>query len=117
MPLEERSNYSLTVSIRERRIVHIRDASAAEEVSAISRDQGIQSAIVVPLITPNGAAGCIALSDLRTGGYSDAQIELLQTFAEQAVIAIISAETYRACKTEQPTFRNRWNTRPRLATY
>ena len=60
MPLKQKSNHSLTVSIREQRIVHIRDASAAEEVSTISRDQGVQSAIVVPLITANGAVGCIA---------------------------------------------------------
>ena len=55
MPLKQTSNHSLTVSIRERRIVHIRDAGAAEAVSPVSRDQGVQSAIVVPLITPNGA--------------------------------------------------------------
>jgi GAF domain-containing protein/nitrogen-specific signal transduction histidine kinase len=96
MPLEQTSNHALTVSIRDRRIVHIRDAGAAEEISTISRDQGVQSAIVLPLITTDGAVGCIALSELRIGGYSDAQIALLQTFAEQAVIAIRSAETYRA---------------------
>ena len=61
MPLEQTSNHALTVSIRDRRIVHVRDANAAEEVSKISRAQGVRSAIVVPLITSHGAAGIWAV--------------------------------------------------------
>ena len=45
------------------------------------------------------AIGVIALVAMEPGGFSDSQIALLQTFAEQAVIAITSAETYRALQT------------------
>ena len=39
--------------------------------------------------------GAIALGRWTPGGFTDTQIGLLRTFAEQAVIAIGSAETYR----------------------
>ena len=42
------------------------------------------------------AIGALAMGSRERGGFSDTQVELLKTFAEQAVIAIGSAETYRA---------------------
>ena len=40
-----------------------------------------------------------SLTSPQRGGFTDSQVALLQTFAEQAVIAISSAETYRALQT------------------
>ena len=46
------------------------------------------------MMRDGAAIGALTMGN-RTGPFSDSQIELLQTFAEQAVIAIGSAETYR----------------------
>ena len=93
-PLEVETN--VTVSILEKRIVHTRDGLAREEIAKSARDLGFQSAIAVPLVKDALAIGAIVLGNHSTGGFTDNQIALLQAFAEQAVIAITSAETYRA---------------------
>ena len=49
----------------------------------------------VPLLRDGMVIGAIALNAKEPGGLSDGQVALLETFAEQAVIAIGSAETYR----------------------
>src|SRR6202030_3835588 len=41
------------------------------------------------------AIGAFGLIAAKPGGFTDSQVALLRTFAEQAVIAIGSAETYR----------------------
>ena len=62
------------------------------------------------------AIGAVSLTSGEIGGFTDSQVALLQTFAEQAVIAITSAETYRQLQQRPPTSRSRSNTRPRPAT-
>ena len=53
----------------------------------------------MPIFREGTPIGAIALGQYASGGFTDTQIELLKTFAEQAVIAITSAETYRALQT------------------
>jgi hypothetical protein len=82
-------------AILNRQIVHIRDFDADPEVAQYVRDLDVRSAVGVPLLRDGMVIGAIALNAKEPGGLSDGEVELLETFAEQAVIAITSAETYR----------------------
>ena len=55
--------------------------------------------MAVPMLRDDEPTGRDCYRQSRPGGFSDSQVALLQTFAEQAVIAISSAETYRALQT------------------
>src|SRR5262249_7040898 len=74
----------------ERRIVHVRDLEAEPEFKGalqLGRAGGYRSVVFVPMLRDNEPIGAIGLTR-RDGGFTDNQIALLQTFADQAVIAI-----------------------------
>ena len=59
----------------------------------------VRAVVAVPLLRRGAPVGAIAMGRNIPGEFSATQMELLKTFAEQAVIAITSAETYRALQT------------------
>src|SRR4029077_11082977 len=83
-------------AILDQQIIHVRDLASEPGVSAAVLNLGHKSQISLPLLRDGAAIGAMALSSAEIGGFTDSQVALLQTFAEQAVIAITSAETYRA---------------------
>jgi signal transduction histidine kinase len=83
-------------AILDRQIIHIRDVQAEPDLLESVRNLGHRSHVSVPLMRGETAIGAISLGAWGPGGFSDSQVELLKTFAEQAVIAITSAETHRA---------------------
>jgi GAF domain-containing protein/CheY-like chemotaxis protein len=50
--------------------------------------RGFRSAVAVPMLRGGDPVGAIAVTRARAGGFTPAEIGLLQTFADQAVIAI-----------------------------
>jgi GAF domain-containing protein len=83
-------------AILDRQTVHVRDMDAEPDLFEAARPAGGKSLLAIPLLRDSEAIGALVLNSREPGGFSDSQIELLKTFAEQAVIAITSAETYRA---------------------
>ena len=59
-----------------------------ERVRRIAIARGWRSAIFTPLMNAGVAIGFISITRLETGAFADHHVQLLQTFADQAVIAI-----------------------------
>src|SRR5256714_11862484 len=82
-------------AIIDRQIIHISDLATEPGLIPTMRGLTVKSAVLVPLMRGGLPIGVLGLGSRERGGFTDTQIELLKTFAEQAVIAITSAETYR----------------------
>jgi two-component system, NtrC family, sensor kinase len=79
-------------STLERRAVHVADLqSEGEEFpegSAQAMELGFRAVLVVPLLREGTVIGTIGLRRTEANPFTDRQVALLQTFADQAVIAI-----------------------------
>jgi signal transduction histidine kinase len=86
-------------AVVERRPVHVPDVQAADAeypVSApISRRHGTRSALAVPLLREGVGIGAIYARRNHLRPFTDRQIALLETFADQAAIAIENARLFQ----------------------
>ena len=89
-------------SVLERRAVHVTDlqAETAEfpEGSTFAKQFGARTTLGVPLLREGAAVGTIQLRRAKVDPFTAKQIDLLKTFADQAVIAIENVRLFKELK-------------------
>jgi GAF domain-containing protein len=97
---------AITTAIRESRVVNIADLqtdslteSRHQSRLEIVDKEGIRSLLAVPLISGGKAIGCIDVYRQEFDPYSNDEVQLLQSFAIQAVIAIENVRQFREVQT------------------
>jgi signal transduction histidine kinase len=89
-------------AIRSRAPVNVADAQEdprfPETVRVAARARGFRSVVAVPLLRHDGPLGAITVTRREAGGFADDEIALLQTFADQAVIAIENVRLFNETK-------------------
>src|SRR5262245_11984458 len=90
-------------AILNRQTIHLTDAQSETdeypETSALARRFDFHTMLTVPLVGAGEAVGAITLRRSEVRPFTDRQIELLQTFADQAVIAIENARLFEEVQT------------------
>ncbi len=89
-------------AIRSRRPYCVADTekvpASMAALKSMARKRGYRSLLVVPMIRHGAAIGSIGVSRKQPGEFSKHQISTLETFADQAVIAIENARLFNETK-------------------
>jgi signal transduction histidine kinase/putative methionine-R-sulfoxide reductase with GAF domain len=89
-------------TVLDRNAVHVADMQTKTddfpEGSENARRMGFRTALCVPLMREGGAIGVIALRRTEARLFTDRQVALLKTFADQAVIAIENVRLFNETK-------------------
>jgi GAF domain-containing protein len=75
-------------AIVERRVMNVPDVTTEFRFVPGQREDGFRSVLFVPMLRDGVSIGVIGVSRIEVGAFPEDQVQLLQTFADQAVIAI-----------------------------
>jgi GAF domain-containing protein len=96
VPVDLESGMIVARSLRNCAVVHVADVNADPEYpgSPAQTLGGVRTVLSVPLIRETQPVGAITVSRTRVEPFTEKQIDLIKTFADQAVIAIENARLF-----------------------
>ena len=114
-PLQPGRETLIGRTLLEGRTVHIPDVLADPEYSAPKAQQlgAFRAALGVPMLRDGIAIGVFMIARRTPRPFTDKQIELATTFADQAVIAIENVRLFDEVQRARANFPSRWSSRPR----
>ena len=99
-PLDREKNFP-SRAILDREVVHVTDwegNDVPEFEKLVGKTYGIRSGVLVPLLRKGEGIGVIVVTREIAGPYHEKEISLLQSFADQAVIAIENVRLFNETK-------------------
>jgi two-component system NtrC family sensor kinase len=88
-PLDRTTNPGIAILTRAvHHVPDIEDPSVPDHIRQVGRILGFRSSVTVPMLREGEPLGAINVAWATPGHFVDAEVALLQTFADQAVIAI-----------------------------
>ena len=101
LPVELERGSATGRALVEGRIVHIPDVQSDPEYTfaEAKRLGGFRTALAVPMLREGVAIGVLVLTRTQAKPFTDKQIELVHTFADQAAIAIENVRLFESAET------------------